>query len=171
MAGLNSKMHLDTDFINRLTHLPDDIHKTAMRALDRTNHWLRNVTMAELGYALEIDKKSALRTRFKSYKKGAGKSVLWVGIRKIAVNRLGTPKKKRDGVQVGTHFFDKAFIAPLNSSELLVFRRTGKSRKSLEMVTLDISSEAEEIIGSYQSELNKKFEEFFSREFRLLHRT
>ena len=169
MDGLNSKMYLDTDFINRLTHLPDDIHKAAMRALDRTNHWLRAVSMAELGYALEIDKKSALRTRFKSYKKGAGKSLLWVGIRKIGVHRLGTPKKKGKGVQVGTHFFDKAFIAPMNSSELLVFRRTGKSRKSLEMVTLDISSEAEEIIGSYQADLNKKFEEFFSREFRLLH--
>ena len=168
MDGLNSKIWIDTGFIEKLRHLPDDIEKTAARALQKTNHWLRTVTQAELGYALQIDTKSALKTRFRSYKKGGMKTTLWVGIRNIGVHRLGTPAKKGKGVQVGKHFFDKAFIAPMNSSELLVFRRTGKSRKSLEMVMLDISSEAEEILGSYQSELNKKFEEFFNREFRLL---
>lgn len=171
MAGLNSRMSIDTEFIRRLTHLPDDINKTAEKALRRTNHWLRAVTMAELGYALQIDTKSALRTRVRTYKNGAMKTDLWVGIRKLGVHRLGAPKQKDKGVQVGSHFFEKAFISPMNSDELLVFRRTGKHRKTVKMVMLDISEEAEEIIGSYQSELSKKFEEFFSREFRLLHRT
>lgn len=170
MAGLNSKMWVDTDFINQLKHLPDDVKKTAHRAVQLTNHWFRAITMAELGYALEIDEKSAFRSRFKVYSKAGVKARLWVGIRQIGVHRLGKPQQTPDGVKVGSHFFEKAFISPMNSDELLVFRRAGKHRKTAQMVMMDISAEAEEILGTYQTELNAKFQEFFIREFRQLHR-
>ncbi|MFD2177857.1 phage tail protein [Veronia pacifica] len=170
MSGLNSKMWVDTDFLNKLNALPDDIAKAAHRAVKRTNEWFRAVTMAELGYSLEIDQKTALRTRFRVYNRRGSRARLWVGIRDIGVHRLGAPKQLKDGVAVGKQFFKQAFISPMNSSELLVWRRTGKSRKSIRLVTLEIAGEAEDIIGTYQIELNRKFQEYFSREFHALYR-
>lgn len=49
----------------------------------------------------------------------------------------------------------------MDSDELLVWRRTGKQRSQIEMVKLDITDEAEEIIGSYAPEINRKFRSIF----------
>lgn len=163
MDGLNTIVDLDTEFLKKVSHLPDELYKAARRALVLTNRWFRLVTLAETGKELRIDSK-AMKTRFRVYKKG-GQSKLWVGVRSVGVHRIGKPEQMKDGVQVGDHFFDKAFISPMNSSELLVWRRTGEHDKSLERVDLDVADEAEEIIGSYMTELNRKFEEYFYREF------
>ncbi|OOF25052.1 phage tail protein [Salinivibrio proteolyticus] len=171
MAGLSSRMWVDTDFIKRLPNLPSDVQKAAQIAVRKTNQWFRHITMTELGYELAIDNKAALRSRFKVYRQGGVRARLWVGIRDIGVHRLGKPVQQKEGVAVGERFFEKAFISPMNSSELLVFRRTGKHRSQIEMVQLDIADEAEEIIGSYQADLNRKFEEIFTREFHRLYST
>ncbi|HIF9067541.1 TPA: phage tail protein [Photobacterium damselae] len=163
MTSLNSNMVLDTRFLERLSHLPDELSKAVKRSLVKTNQWLRAVSMADLGYELTIDSK-AMATRFRVYKSGAT-SKLWVGVRKIGVHRLGSPVQTDSGVKVAGHFFPHAFIAPMDSDKLLVFRRQNKARKSIQMVTLDISQESEEIIDSYLPDLNRKFEEFFHREF------
>ncbi|MBF4349463.1 phage tail protein, partial [Vibrio anguillarum] len=36
---------------------------------------------------------------------------------------------------------------------------------SIELVTVDISADTEEIINNYLPDINRKFEEFFHREF------
>ena len=163
MAGLNTQMTIDTDFIQTLAQYPKLISQAARKALTKTNNWLRIATMAELGYELRIDSK-AMKSRFRVYKSGHT-TRLWIGINDIAVHRLGTPQQKANGVQVGEHFFEKAFISPMDSDELLVWRRTGKQRSQIEMVKLDVSDEAEEIIGSYAPEINRKFREYFHVEF------
>lgn len=170
MAGLSTRMWVDTDFINRISHLPENVEKAAKRAVRATNRWFRHVTMAELGYELKIDNKSAMRSRFKVFRQAGVRARLWVGIRDIGIHRVGTPKQYSDGVAVGEHFYEKAFISPMNSSELLVWQRTGKHKSQIEMVTLDIADEAEEILGAYQARLNEKFREYFLREFHALHR-
>ena len=164
MSGLNSRIDIDTAFLQKLGHLPDEISKAARRAVSKTNLWLRTTTRAELGYELSIDSK-AMNTRFRVYKKG-NTSKLWVGVREIGVHLIGAPKQTKDGVQVGGRFFEKAFISPMNSGELLVWRRNGKAKSNIELVKLDYADEAEEIIGSYTHELNHKFKEFFDREFK-----
>lgn len=166
MAGLNTQMTIDTSFIKSLAQFPDLIKKAARKAMTKTNNWLRTATMAELGYELSIDTRK-MKKRFRVYNSGLTSRV-WVGINDIKVHRLGTPVQKRDGVQVGSHFFEKAFIAPSNSDELLVWRRTGKYRKEIEMVTFEFAHEAEEIIGSYATEINVRFREYFNVEFQLL---
>ncbi|WP_417883574.1 phage tail protein [Vibrio rumoiensis] len=163
MAGLNTQMEIDTEFIQKLAQFPKLISQSARKALSKTNTWLRSATMVELGYELRIDKK-AMNSRFRVYKSGHT-TRLWIGINDIAVHRLGKPVQKANGVQVGDHFFEKAFISPMNSDELLVWRRTGKQRSQIEMVKLDVSDEAEEIIGSYAPEINRKFREYFHVEF------
>ncbi|BDR34304.1 hypothetical protein PDY_13520 [Photobacterium damselae subsp. damselae] len=163
MTSLNSNMVLDTDFLERLTYLPDELSKAAKQALVKTNQWLRAVSMADLGYELMIDSK-AMSIRFRTYKNGR-KSKLWVGVRSISVHRLGTPVQRGNGVQVGDRFYEHAFISPMDSDQLLVFRRENKNRHSIKAVTLEIGDETEEIIDSYLPDLNRKFEEFFHREF------
>ncbi|MCD9498571.1 phage tail protein [Photobacterium carnosum] len=166
MTSLNSNMELDTRFLARLSYLPDELAKAAKQAMIKTNRWLRAASMADLGYELSIDAK-AMTTRFRTYKNG-GMSKLWVGVRSLGVHRLGTPVQNGKGVQVGSHFYDGAFISPMDSDQLLVFRRENKGRKSIKLVTIDISEEAEEIIDSYLPDLNRKFEEFFHREFQFI---
>ncbi|MEL6113761.1 phage tail protein [Photobacterium sp. SP02] len=164
MVGLNTQMVVDTEFLEKFKHLPDELNKAVRRAIRSVNNWFKAVTMAELGFELNIEAKS-FRTRFRVYQSGRT-SKLWVGVRKIGVHRLGKPVQTKSGVQVGEHFFDGAFINPMDSDQLLVFRRTMKGRKSIQLVTMDISDQAEEIIDSYLPELNRKFEEHFHREFR-----
>lgn len=166
MAGLNTQMTIDTEFVQTLAQFPKLISQAARKALSKTNTWLRVQTMLELGYELKIDAKS-MKSRFRVYKSGH-MTRLWIGVNDIAVHRLGKPIQKADGVQVGEHFFEKAFISPMNSEELLVWRRTGKQRSQIEMVKLDVADEAEEIIGSYAPEINHKFREYFHVEFQRL---
>ena len=163
MAGLNTQIAIDTEFVHKLPQIPELISKAARKATRKTNTWLRIVTMAELGHELHIDTRS-MKTRFKVYSKGYT-TKLWIGVNDVYAHRLGTPVQKRDGVQVGEHFFEKAFISPMDSDELLVWQRTGKQRSEIEMCSLDVKQEAEEIIGSYATDVNRKFREYFHVEF------
>ncbi|HFQ4959206.1 TPA: phage tail protein [Vibrio vulnificus] len=167
MSGLNSsgsRLVLDSEFIRRYSAFEKEIPKAVQRAVSATNRWLRAVTMAELGYELKIDNK-ALRSRFRTYKNGRI-SKLWIGVRDIGVHRAGKPVQNRLGVRVGAEFYEGAFISPMDSGELLVWRRRGKARTNIEMVTIDIADDVDEIVENYLPQINRKFEEFFHREFR-----
>lgn len=167
MAGLNTnsnRLLLDTEFIRKYEAFEKEIPRAVQRAATLTNRWLRAVTMAELGYELKIDNK-ALRSRFRNYKNGRI-SKLWIGVNEIGVHRTGKPIQNKLGVRVGSEFYEGAFISRMQSDELLVFRRTGKQRSSIELITVDISADTEEIINNYLPDINRKFEEFFHREFR-----
>lgn len=166
MAGLNSQMMLDTRVLEKFSQLPVELAKAARRAVVKTNRWLRAVSMADLGYELSIDSK-AMKTRYRVYQRGQT-SKLWVGVREVGVHRLGKPVQGRDGVTVGRHFYKGAFISPMDSDQLLVFRRQSRARKSIKLVTMDISEQSEEIIESYLPELNRKFEEHFHHEFKFV---
>ena len=160
----NNRLLMDTEFIQRYEAFKDEIPKAVQRAAVLTNRWLRAVSMAELGNELKIDNK-ALRSRFRQYKKGHI-SKLWIGVNEISVNRTGKPIQNKLGVRVGSEFYEGAFISSMNSDEPLVFRRTSKQRKSIELVTVDISDNAESIVNNYLPDINRKFEEFFHREFK-----
>ncbi|MGD8109379.1 phage tail protein [Vibrio sp. TRT 17S01] len=163
---LSNKAIIDGDFLEKYSALGKDFPKLVNRAVSRTSQWLRGISMAELGYELKIDGK-ALRSRFRSYKNGR-MSKLWIGVNEIGVHRLGKPIQRKEGVEVGDNFYEGAFISPMESDELLVFRRTGKGR-SVELVTENISEDTEAIINNYLPDINRKFEEFFVREFRALY--
>ncbi|EKO3578653.1 phage tail protein [Vibrio injensis] len=160
----NNRLLMDTEFIQKYEAFKDEIPKAVQRAAVLTNRWLRAVSMAELGYELKIDNK-ALRSRFRQYKKGRI-SKLWIGVNEIGVHRTGKPIQNKLGVRVGSEFYEGAFISSMNSDEALVFRRTSKQRKSIELVTVDISDDAESIVNNYLPDINRKFEEFFHREFK-----
>lgn len=160
----NNRLLMDTEFIQKYEAFKDEIPKAVQRAAALTNRWLRAVSMAELGYELKIDNK-ALRSRFRQYKKGRI-SKLWIGVNEIGVHRTGKPIQNKLGVRVGSEFYEGAFISSMNSDEPLVFRRTSKQRKSIELVTVEISDDAESIVNNYLPDINRKFEEFFHREFK-----
>ncbi|MFM2477373.1 phage tail protein [Celerinatantimonas sp. MCCC 1A17872] len=165
MAGPSSTMAIDTAFLNAFEHLPNELAKAVRRSAQLTNRWLRAITMAELGVELQISSK-AINTRFRSYGRGGQSTKLWIGIRDVGVHRLGRPVQTAHGVEVGNHFFPGAFINPMQSSDLLVWRRRSKVRTDIEMVRLDISDEAQAIVAAYLPQVNRKFRELFHREFR-----
>ncbi|WED23073.1 phage tail protein [Vibrio sp. JC009] len=170
MAGRSisgNRALINSEFLQQYASFEKELPKIVQRAARLTNEWLAAITMTELGYELQIDNKS-LRSRFRIYKNGR-MSKLWIGLNEIGVHRLGRPVQNRLGVRVGDRFYEGAFISPMESDELLVFRRTGKSRSSIELVTEDISEDTEEIINNYLPDINRKFEEFFVREFRSIY--
>lgn len=164
MLTRNNRVLLDVDFIRRYEAFKDEVPKAVQRAATLTNRWLRTISMAELGYELHIDNK-ALRSRFRQYKNGKI-SKLWIGVDEIGVHRTGKPVKTEHGVRVGSEFYEGAFISSMSSDQPLVFRRLSRARSDIEMVTIDISDDAESIVNNYLSDINRKFEEFFHREFR-----
>lgn len=164
MTGLNSEMVLDTEFLKPLASLPDELAKAARRTAQKTNRWLRAITMAELGFELSISSR-AISKRFRVYGRAGRTTKLWIGIRDIGVHRLGTPQQTSRGVEVGEHFFPGAFINPMDSDALLVWRRRSRVRTDIEMVRLDISEETESIVAQYLPQVNRKFRELFNHEF------
>ncbi|CAG9001776.1 MAG: hypothetical protein CENE_03803 [Candidatus Celerinatantimonas neptuna] len=164
MVGLNTEMVIDTGFLKNLSHLPDELAKAARRTAQKTNRWLRAITMAELGFELSINSR-AMNTRFRVYNQAGKTTKLWIGIRDIGVHRFGTPVQTAQGVEVGDHFFPHAFINPMQSHELLVWRRRSRVRSDIELVTLDIADESEAIVARYVPQVNRKFRELFDREF------
>lgn len=161
MTSLN--IDIDESVLDKLASMPEEVNKAAKRAMRLTSNWLRVVTMTELGQELAIDTKQ-MKTRFKVYQKGMS-AKLWIGVDAVAVHRIGHPIQTANGVQVGNRHFDHAFINPMNSDQLLVWRRTGKVRTDIELVSLDFKSEVDEILGSYGSDISRKFKEYFNNEF------
>lgn len=154
---------LDANFIQQYSAFEKELPQVVQRAARATNMWLRTVVKAELGYELKISSK-ALQSRFRTYKNGRI-SKLWIGLNDIAVHRIGMPVQNSQGVQVGSRFYEGAFISPMDSGELLVWRRKSSARSDIKLVKEDISQDVEHILDFYLPEINRKFQEFFSREF------
>lgn len=141
---------------------PDHLHRVTQRSLRIITNWLRSESARRLGKELRIQTK-AVRDRIRVNHQGDG-SNLWVGLLPLSIHRLGSPKQTPTGVDVNGRFFKGAFINPMSSSELLVFKRSRESRLPIELVTEDYSDEMEKEIIDLTGELNTKWQEVFANE-------
>ena len=61
----------------------------------------------------------------------------------LAAHRIGRPIQTRTGVQVGQHFFDRAFVVRKWGG---VYYRVGKERFPLTLAKLDIEAESARVM-------------------------
>ncbi|WP_322999963.1 phage tail protein [Castellaniella sp.] len=110
--------------------------RAARRAVRKTAKWTEGQAARTMSAQLRIQQK-IIRQRLRTYTKGSGlDQKVWLGLNSLAARRLGMPKRRSSGTQVGRHFFEGAF--PINRYGGGVYRRTGKSRFPLELAKMEI---------------------------------
>ncbi|MFA5632672.1 MAG: phage tail protein [Porticoccaceae bacterium] len=112
--------------------------RAARRAVAKTAKWTQSQAARAMSAELRVQQR-ILRARLRLYKRGDGmEQKIWLGLNAITANRLGTPRKKSGGTQVGRHFFKDAF--PIKRYGGGVYRRKGRERFPLELARLGIDA-------------------------------
>ncbi|WP_269497225.1 phage tail protein [Castellaniella sp. S9] len=108
----------------------------AKRALLKTAKWTQTRARRALSNEMRIQQK-LLQARLRLYRREGGmEQLVWLGLNAFAAKRLGTPRRRAGGTQVGAHFFEGAF--PIKRFGGGVYRRTGRERFPLELAKLPI---------------------------------
>lgn len=159
-----------SDAQNRMPELIDATRKqldTAVnRALRGAGKWLRTHSVRELGRELGIVQRP-LRQRFKLYSRIAqGEVKIWVGLSPLSVHYLGNPRQTPSGVRVGRKNYDGAFVNPMRSRQVMVWRRKGRERLPIERVTEEIAELGEGVVRRWEQRVEARFIELFEQEAR-----
>ncbi|CAM3793987.1 phage tail protein [Castellaniella denitrificans] len=110
--------------------------RAARRAVRKTAKWTEGQAARTMSAQLRIQQK-IIRQRLRTYTKGSGlDQKVWLGLNSLAARRLGIPKRRGSGTQVGRHFFEGAF--PIQRYGGGVYRRTGPGRFPLELAKMEI---------------------------------
>lgn len=123
-----------------LGHMPERTHRAVRRGIVKAAKRLASETGRDTAQALAIVR-AAMRGRLRTYRQEDGISEkVWLGMNAIAARRLGVPIQTRTGVQVGQHFFDRAFIVRKWGGG--VYYRVGKERLPIRLAQFEISDQA-----------------------------
>ena len=110
--------------------------RAARRAVRKTAKWTEGQAARSMSAQLRIQQK-IIRQRLRIYTKGDGlDQKIWLGLNSLAARRLGMPRRRGVGTQVGSHFFEGAFSIQKYGGG--VYRRTGKGRFPLELAKIEI---------------------------------
>lgn len=158
------------DTQNRMPELIDATKKqldTAVaRALRGAGQWLRTHSVRELGKELGIVQRP-LRQRFKMFSRVEnGEVKVWVGLSPMSVHYLGNPRQTVSGVSVGRKSYDGAFVNPMRSRQVMVWRRKGRERLPIERVTEEIAELGEAVVHRWERRVEARFIELFEQEAR-----
>lgn len=129
--------------VTMLGHMPERTHRAVRRGVSKAAKRLASEIGRDNAYALAIVR-AAMRGRLRTYRKGDGVSEkVWLGMNALAAHRIGRPIQTRTGVQVGQHFFDRAFVVRKWGG---VYYRVGKERFPLTLAKLDIEAESARVM-------------------------
>jgi len=114
-----------------LTARPEQARRALGRAINKTLSWALSQGLRAIARDSDVPLKVLRRRRRGSLHRATVRElsgVAWFGIRPIAAGYLGTPRQTRAGARVGSHFFDKAFVATMPTGHVGIFRRQRRSR-------------------------------------------
>lgn len=165
--GFELKLDLsldETDVAAFVAATTSQLETAAHRALVKVGQWLQTHSLRELGQELGV-KQEPLKKRFRVYpKRQKGQVTFWVGLDPIGIHRLGTPTVTSKGVKVNRKEYDKAFINPMKSSQLTVYKRRGRERLPIDQVKEDIDQQAMAVLERWESRVFTRFKEIFDQE-------
>lgn len=130
----------DVDNLIRTLGLTESAARAAAkRALLKTAKWTQTRATRALSSEMKLQQK-LIRARLRLYRRQSGmEQLVWLGLNAFAAKRLGTPRRRGSGTQVGSHYFEGAF--PIKRYGGGVYRRTGPQRFPLELAKLAIDEE------------------------------
>lgn len=128
--------------VDEVLRLAQNLSANAMRnawrrTLKKTGKYLQSQVAKKLSPLAQIPQK-VIKQRLYYYVKTLDQAKVWLGLEKLAADRLGKPKQNKRGVKVGKHQFDKAFY-----KKNKVFRRVGTARLPIERVMFDFGEQGE----------------------------
>ncbi|WP_163833377.1 hypothetical protein [Spartinivicinus ruber] len=184
MTGLEIDVSQTMDLATEsLLLTPKQLEKAANRAAVKACQWLRTHSAREIGQTLNI-KRSVLKQRMKIYPRyREGQVKFWVGLNRIGAHRLGNPTVAKQGVKVGRRYYAGAFIEPMRSDQLLVFKRKPEARYAqgrdsqgrlrrhrlpIELVSETIEAPALDIIQQWERRVLHRFQELLDHEVEAL---
>ena len=145
----------------------------ARRAVAKTARWTQTTASRQISKELRVAQRF-MRSRLRTYVKGEGESrKVWLGLNSVAAQRLGTPRKTRDGVQIGRLQLPGAFVIRKFGGG--VYQRTSARRFPLELVKVPIREEGGEAMRAaarnaesrmmvlLRQELNYEFQKVLGR--------
>lgn len=117
---MSSKLYIGIDIKQALDlgqALPvSAIQKAWRRTLRKTSTWIRNQTAKAVSKETRIPQK-LLRQRLYFFLQSRDSGKVWLGLKPIEADRLGTPRQTRSGVTAGRHRFQSAWIYRSRYSE------------------------------------------------------
>lgn len=118
--------------------------RAAERAVRKAAKWTGGQAAKVTGAELKLQQR-LIRQRLRTFRKGDGtEQKIWLGLNAIAVRRLGQARRTQRGVQVGRHFFEKAFVIDKFGGG--IYRRKTADRFPLSLVKLEIDEAGERAI-------------------------
>lgn len=128
--------------VDEVLHLAHSLTPRAMqnawrRTLKKTGKYLQSQVAKKLSPIAQIPQK-VIKQRLYYFVKSLDKAKVWLGLEKLAAERLGKARQTKKGVKVGKHLFEKAFYRKNK-----VFRRVGSARLPIERVLFDFGDKGE----------------------------
>ncbi|WP_163834743.1 hypothetical protein [Spartinivicinus ruber] len=159
-----------------------EIDKATNRALKKAAKWLRTHSLRELGTELSI-RRTAIKGRVQIFPLGNRGMKVWFGLNRVGVHWLGQPRFSAQGVKVGRRAYPGAFIQPMRSGQLLVFKRKALARYAqghdskgrprrhrlpIELVTENIETPLRDIAERWEARLIQRFHTLLDHEIEVL---
>ncbi|CAM5288921.1 phage tail protein [Eoetvoesiella caeni] len=138
--------------------------RAARRAVRKTAKWTEGQAARSMSAQLRVQQK-IIRQRLRTYMKGDGlDQKVWLGLNSLAARRLGVPKRRGSGTQVGRHFFDGAFAIQKYGGG--VYRRTGQGRFPLELAKMEIDEAGAAALREAANKAEARLMEIMRQELR-----
>lgn len=133
------------------------------RAIRKTSKWV--ITHLSRGLASETGiPQSIIKKRLKHFLTPNDLTAkIWLGLLPVSASHL-KPKQTKAGVKAGKHFFKNAFI--VNKTRPLVFKRTTKTALPIEKQSINMESQADNIIESILPSVQKRLQQTLTQELR-----
>ncbi|OYW89270.1 MAG: hypothetical protein B7Z23_12095 [Pseudomonadales bacterium 32-61-5] len=148
--------------VRSLGLLPEALQRAARRAVRKTAKWTETTAARAMSADLKVQQK-IIRARLRTYARGTGlEQKVWLGLNALAANRLGVPRRKGSGTQVGRHFLDGAF--PIKRFGNGVYRRTGADRFPLELAKVEIDKAGERALRAAATHAEARLLELLRQE-------
>lgn len=148
--SLDLRLDVDQAELDRLLGAFQVSKQAAKRAADRAvrqaARWTGGQAVKVVGAELKLQQR-LIRQRLRTFRKGDGaEQKVWLGLNAVAARRLGQARQTARGVQVGRHFFDKAFVIRKFGGG--IYRRKTVDRFPLSLVKIEIDEAGERAIRS-----------------------
>ena len=150
---------------NFLGATESQIKKASVRALNKTALWLKGKSVKALSEQSGVQQKH-LRKRLQVIKANSRslKAFVLANTMGVKASRLGKMKQTAQGVRVGKHSFDGAFIAKMPTGHTGVFKRKTKQRLPIKEMFVPLDSGV--ITDLADSEAGSQFRHYLKHELR-----
>lgn len=118
------------DLSRKLRATPDQANRAAKRAISKTVRWAEGQGARAIAREHKLAVRGFRERRiFRSLPQGKVlQGSVWFGLNPIKAAYIGRLRQTRKGAYAGQHFFDRAFVATMDSGHRGIYMRRGKKR-------------------------------------------